>query len=64
MKQDAERIARLYEGFYSEEPFAGPIPRCVREPIPEREDRYASPLRPVTGWLILLAAAILFLWGF
>lgn len=55
MKQDAERIARLYEGFYSEKPFVAPTP--------EREDRYAPPLRPATGWLVLLAAVILFLWG-
>ena len=55
MKQDAEKIARLYEGFYSEKPFVAPTP--------EREDKYIPPLCFITGWLVLLTIAVLFLWG-
>lgn len=53
-RRDAERIARLYEGFYSEKPFVGPIP--------EQKDKYVPLLRFIAGWLVSLAVAILFLW--
>ena len=55
MKQDAEKIARLYEGFYSEKPFV--------DPAPEWKDKYIPPLRFIAGWLVLLTIAVLFLWG-
>jgi hypothetical protein len=61
---NAERIARLYEGFYAEkpEPFSGPIPRCVLEPIQDGPE-YVSPVRFIAGWLVVLAIAGLIFWG-
>ena len=59
---DAERIARLYEGFYAEkrEPFSGPIPRCVLEPIQDRDPSYTSPLETIAGFAVLALVAFIF----
>jgi hypothetical protein len=59
---DAERIARLYEGFYAEkpEPFSGPIPRCVLEPIQDRDASHTSPLEFVAGCAVLALVAFVF----
>jgi hypothetical protein len=59
---DAERIARLYEGFYAEkpEPFSGPIPRCVLEPIQDRDHWHTSPLEFVAGCAVLALVAFVF----
>ena len=54
----AEYLMRKMEA----EPFTGPIPRCVVEPIAERPDR-VSPLEAVAGFavvgLVILIWAIL-----
>jgi hypothetical protein len=44
------------------EPFTGPIPRCVVEPIAERPDR-VSPLEAVAGFAVLGLVFVLILWG-
>ena len=63
-RPDAERIARLYEGFYAEkpEPFSGPIPRCVLEPIQDRDPSHTTPLETLAGFAVLVLVALLF-WG-
>ena len=59
---DAERIARLYEGFYAEkpEPFSGPIPRCVLEPIQDRDASHTSALEAIAGFAVLALVAFVF----
>jgi hypothetical protein len=61
---DAERIARLYEGFYAEkpEPFSGPIPRCVLEPIQDRDPSHTSALETIAGFAVLALVAVIFGW--
>lgn len=44
------------------EPFTGPIPRCVVEPIAERPDR-TSPLEAVAGFAVLGLVFVLIFWG-
>ena len=59
---DAERIARLYEGFYAEkpEPFSGPIPRCVLEPIQDRDPSNTTLLETLAGFAVLALVAFVF----
>lgn len=57
---DAEKLARLYEGFYSEEPFSGPIPRCVLEPIQDRDPSNTSALEAIAGFAVLALFAFIF----
>jgi hypothetical protein len=57
---DAEKLARLYEGFYSEEPFSGPIPRCVLEPIQDRDPSHTSALETIAGFAVLVLVAVIF----
>jgi len=45
-----------------EEPFTGPMPRCVVEPIAEGPADYVSPLRFVAGCAVLALVAIIFGW--
>jgi hypothetical protein len=62
-RADAERIARLYEGFYADqEPFSGPMPRCVVEPIAEGPADYVSPLRFAAGVTMLVIVTFVFGW--
>lgn len=59
-RHNAERIARLYDGFYAEdEPFTGPIPRCVREPIPTNPPQ-PSPLEFIAGAILIAVIGVLF----
>ena len=59
---DAEKLARLYEGFYAEkpEPFSGPIPRCVLEPIQDRDPSHTSALEVIAGFAVLALVAFIF----
>jgi hypothetical protein len=50
----AEYLMRKIEA----EPFTGPIPRCVVEPIAERPDR-VSPLEAVAGFAVVALVAII-----
>ena len=60
-RADAERIARLYEGFYADqEPFSGPIPRCVLEPIQDRDPSHTTPLQTIAGFAVLVLVAFIF----
>jgi hypothetical protein len=45
-----------------EEPFTGPMPRCVVEPIAERPDR-TSPLEAVAGFAVVALVFVLIFWG-
>ena len=54
----AEYLMRKMEA----EPFTGPIPRCVVEPIAERPDR-VSPLEAVAGFAVLGLVFVLIFWG-
>ena len=58
---DAERIARLYEGFYAEkpEPFSGPIPRCVLEPIQDRDPSHSTLLETLAGFAVVALVALI-----
>lgn len=59
-RHDAEKIARLYDGFYAEqEPFTGPIPRCVCEPIPANSPPI-SPLEFIAGAILIAIVGVLF----
>ena len=44
-----------------EEPFTGPMPRCVVEPIAEGPDR-VSPLEAVAGFAVLAIVIFIFGW--
>jgi hypothetical protein len=46
-----------------EEPFTGPMPRCVVEPIAERPADYVSPLRFAAGAVVLGLVFVLIFWG-
>lgn len=61
-RADAERIARLYEGFYvdHEKPFSGPIPRCVLEPIQDRDPSHTSAIEAIAGFAVLALVAFIF----
>ena len=45
-----------------EEPFTGPMPRCVVEPIAEGPADYVSPLRFVAGVAMLVIVTFVFGW--
>ena len=45
-----------------EEPFTGPMPRCVVEPIAEGPDR-VSPLEAVAGFAVVALVFVLIFWG-
>lgn len=58
---DAEKLARLYEGFYADqEPFSGLIPRCVLEPIQDRDPSHTTPLETIAGFAVLALVAVIF----
>ncbi len=58
---DAEKLARLYEGFYADqEPFSGPIPRCVLEPIQDRDPSHTSVIEAIAGFAVLVLVAFIF----
>ena len=46
-----------------EEPFTGPMPRCVVEPIAEGPADYVSPLRFAAGAVVLGLVFVLIFWG-
>jgi hypothetical protein len=54
----AEYLMRKMEA----EPFTGPMPRCVVEPIAEGPDR-VSPLEAVAGFAVLGLVFVLIFWG-
>ena len=60
---DAERLARLYEGFYAEHDSKEALPRFLTTPpVQDGPDR-VSPLRFAAGVaVIVLIAAMFFLW--
>ena len=45
-----------------EEPFTGPMPRCVVEPIAEGPSDYVSPLEAVAGFAVVAVVALIFGW--
>jgi hypothetical protein len=45
-----------------EEPFTGPMPRCVVEPIAEGPADYVSPMRFVAGVAMLVIVTFVFGW--
>jgi hypothetical protein len=45
-----------------EEPFTGPMPRCVVEPIADGPDR-TSPLEAVAGFAVVALVFVLIFWG-
>ncbi|MCA3080559.1 MAG: hypothetical protein ING71_17425 [Rhodocyclaceae bacterium] len=55
----AEYLMRKVEA----EPFTGPMPRCVVEPIAERPADYVSPLRFAAGAVVLGFVFVLIFWG-
>lgn len=55
----AEYLIRKIEA----EPFTGPIPRCVVEPIDERQADYVSPLQFAAGAVVLGLVFVLIFWG-
>jgi len=59
---DAERIARLYDGFYAEHDSKEALPSFVsREPITDGPDR-VSPLEAVAGFAVVALVAVVFGW--
>jgi hypothetical protein len=44
------------------EPFTGPMPRCVVEPIADGPDR-VSPLEAVAGFAVVALVFVLIFWG-
>lgn len=56
----AEYLMRKVE---ADEPFSGPIPRCVLEPIPDREPEYVGLFQFIAGWVAVLAVCGLIFWG-
>jgi hypothetical protein len=56
----ADHLARSYFATQSDEPFSGPIPRCVREPIREYE-AHTSVIETFAAMLLIAAIAIA--WG-
>jgi hypothetical protein len=56
---DAEKIARLYDGFYAEHDSKEALPSFVsREPITDGPDR-VSPLEAVAGFAVVALVAII-----
>lgn len=62
-RADAERIARLYEGFYAEHESAEALPKFVsRSPVVDGPE-YVEPIRFIAGWVVVAAIAALIFWG-
>lgn len=58
-RPDAERLARLYEGFYAEQD----QPRFLNSPpVQDGPDR-TSPLEAVAGFAVLGLVFVLIFWG-
>ena len=58
---DAERIARLYEGFYAEHESAEALPSFMgREPIQDRDPSHTTPLETIAGFAVLVLVAFIF----
>jgi hypothetical protein len=45
------------------EPFSGPIPRCVREPIVERYEAHTSVIETFAAVLLIIGVGVLFFGG-
>lgn len=56
----AEYLMRKVE---ADEPFSGPIPRCVLEPISERDPEYVGLFQFIAGWVVVLALVAILFWG-
>lgn len=56
----AEYLMRKVE---ADEPFSGPIPRCVLEHIPERDPEYVGLFQFIAGWVAVLALVGILFWG-
>ena len=58
---DAEKLARLYEGFYAEHNSSEPLPKFMaREPIQDRDASHTSPLETIAGFAVLALVAFIF----
>ena len=55
---DAERLARLYEGFYAEQD----QPRFLNSPPIQDGPEHTTPLETLAGFAVLALVALLF-WG-
>jgi hypothetical protein len=57
---DAERLARLYEGFYAEHDSKEALPRFLNSPRLEDGPDRVSPLETIAGFAVLALVAIIF----
>jgi hypothetical protein len=58
---DAERLARLYEGFYAEHDSKEALPRFLNSPpIKDRDPSHTSALETIAGFAVLALVAIIF----
>lgn len=58
---EPERIARLYEGFYTEHDSAEALPNFVsRESIQDRDPSHTTPLEAIAGFAVLALVALIF----
>ena len=62
-RADAERIARLYDGFYAEHESAEALPNFVSRPPVVDGPEYVSPARFIAGWVVVLALVAILFWG-
>ena len=60
-RADAERIARLYEGFYAEHESDEALPKFMgREPAQDRDPSHTTPLQTIAGFAVLALVAVIF----
>ena len=60
-RADAERIARLYEGFYVEHESAEALPKFVgRPPVVDRDPSHTSAIEAIAGFAVLALVAFIF----
>lgn len=60
-RADAERIARLYEGFYAEHESAEALPKFVgREPVVDGDPSHTTPLQTIAGFVLLALVGLIF----
>ena len=61
-RADAERIARLYEGFYAEHDSAEELPSFMdRPPVVDGDPTHTTPLQTIAGFAVLVLVALIFL---
>ena len=58
---DAEKLARLYEGFYAEHDSAEELPKFMgRPPVVDGDPSHTTPLQTIAGFVLLAFVAVIF----